>query len=308
MPRARLLPFLVFVVCLVPAAASAQDRSFTAADGVRLRYVERGSGPAVVLIHGFTGQLEAPWIDNGLLADLAKDHRVVAFDLRGHGRSDKPRDAAAYADIGVAVIRLMDHLGIGRAHLVGYSLGGIIVLKLLTTHPQRIASAIIAGAAHRRSRGAEIDKAVEADALEMERGPLPYRSLILSTAPTDEPRPDGEALAAISAAIVARNDPLAHAALMRARSALVVRDEDLAAVRVPALALVGAADPALPRVERMAKRWRGVRLQVVPGATHPVRHPRSLAVHPAFAPTVRGFIAAASSGSAAASSTPPRPN
>lgn len=303
----RLLLALV-VGLLLGANAGAQDRYFDSG-GVRLRYLERGAGEAVVLVHGFTGQLERPWVDNGLLDALARDYRVVAFDLRGHGKSDTPHDAAAYAELGVDVVRLMDHLGIARAHVVGYSLGGIIAAKLLTTHGHRFSSAVIAAAAHRRSRGPDIERAAEADAVELEKGPLPYRALILSTAPSDEPKPEGEALAAISAAIVARADNRrAHAAILRARHALVVRDEDLAAVRSPVLAIVGALDPALPRVRRMASIVPAARLVVVPGATHPVAHPRSLAQQREFAETVRRFIAAAASGSAAASSTPPTPS
>ncbi|MGQ0651902.1 MAG: alpha/beta fold hydrolase [Betaproteobacteria bacterium] len=300
----RLLALVVWLV--LGAQAAAQERYFDSG-GVRLRYVERGAGAAVVLVHGFTGQLERPWVDNGLLDELARGYRVVAFDLRGHGRSDKPGDAAAYADIGVDVLRLMDYLGIARAHLVGYSLGGIIAAKLLTTDAHRFSSAVIAAAAHRRGRGPESERAAEADAIELERGPIPYRSLILSTAPTHEPRPDDVALGAISAAIVARGDyRLAHAALLRARRSLLVRDEELAAVRVAALVIVGSADPALPRIQRMTSMWPSARLVIVPGATHPVAHPRSLAQRREFVDAVRDFIAA--SDSAGASSRPPIPS
>jgi len=298
-----LLALLVWLLLGAPAAA--QERYFDSG-GARLRYLERGSGSAVVLVHGITGELERPWVENGLFDELARTHRVVAFDLRGHGKSDKPHDPAAYADIGLDVIALMDHLAIARAHLVGYSLGGIIAAKIVTTHPQRFASVTLAAAAHRRGRGPESDRAAEADALELERGPLPYRSLILSTLPSDAPPLAPERLAAISAAIAERSDRLAHAALLRARGALVVRDEDLAAVRLPALAIVGSADPALKRVQRMASIWPAVRLVVVPGATHPVLDPRSLARRAEFRQAVAAFIAA--SDSAAASSIPPRPS
>jgi pimeloyl-ACP methyl ester carboxylesterase len=296
-------PFAALLLMLfLGAQAAAQDRYFDSG-GVRLRYLERGSGSAVILLHGFTGQLERPWVDHGLFDDLARGHRVVAFDLRGHGESGKPHEPAAYADIGLDTIRLMDHLGIARAHVVGYSLGGIIAAKLLTTDPQRFASAVIAGASHRRGRGTQMDLAVEADAVELERGPLPYRSLILSTAPTDEPPLSAEGLVALSAAIAGRSDRLAHAALLRGRDALLVLDEQLAKVRVPALAIVGSADPALPRIQRMVSKWPAARLLVVPGATHPVLHPRSLAQRAEFKEAVRSFIAANDSG--AASSTPP---
>src|SRR5262245_44062744 len=123
-------------------AALAQDR-FLDAGGVRIRYVERGVGAPVVLVHGFTGDIERSWIETGVLPDLARDHRVIALDLRGHGKSDKPYDPRAYERIALDVIDLLDHLQIEKVHLVGYSLGGIIAMKLLTTHPGRFYGAVL---------------------------------------------------------------------------------------------------------------------------------------------------------------------
>jgi pimeloyl-ACP methyl ester carboxylesterase len=98
---------------------------------VRIRFVEEGAGEPVVLLHGFAGSLTNAWRGTGVLADLSKDHRVVAMDLRGHGRSGKPHSADAYGDEMVQdVVRLMDHLKMPRAHVVGYSLGGAVAAKL----------------------------------------------------------------------------------------------------------------------------------------------------------------------------------
>src|SRR5262245_35889163 len=97
-------------------AALAQDR-FLDAGGVRIRYVEHGAGPPVLLIHGFTGSIERSWIDTGVLPDLARDHRVIAFDLRGHGKSDKPHDPRAYDRLALDVIALLDHLQLEKVHL-----------------------------------------------------------------------------------------------------------------------------------------------------------------------------------------------
>jgi len=72
---------LSILLCLLAPLAAAQDRSFDSA-GVRIRYVDYGSGAAVLLIHGFTADLERSWVETGILPDLARDHRVIAFDLR----------------------------------------------------------------------------------------------------------------------------------------------------------------------------------------------------------------------------------
>ena len=68
---------------------------------------------------------------------LSKRYRVIALDNRGHGKSDKPYDPAQYGlELVDDVVRLMDHLGIAKAHVVGYSLGGFITLKLALRHPE----------------------------------------------------------------------------------------------------------------------------------------------------------------------------
>jgi pimeloyl-ACP methyl ester carboxylesterase len=224
-----------------------------------------------------------------VMTDLARDHRVIALDLRGHGRSDKPRDPRAYDELGLDVIRLLDHLEISRAHVIGYSLGGIIVAKLLTTHPERFLTAVLGAAAYRRGRSERTDREAEAAAREIEAGV--YRALVVSTAPTDEPPPTEEAIRARSRAIAAVNDLPAHAALMRARRALLVTDAEIAAVRVPALAVVGAADPALPRVKAMQALWPTLELQIVPGAAHPTVHERGLPRRAEFVAAIRKRIA-----------------
>jgi pimeloyl-ACP methyl ester carboxylesterase len=280
----------LLLALLWSAVAAAQDRFFDS-HGARMRYVDHGAGEPVVLIHGFTGTIERSWINTGVLPALAREHRVLAFDLRGHGRSAKPHEPRAYDQLALDVIRLMDHARVRRAHVVGYSLGGIIAIKLLTTHPERFASAVLGGAAYRRSRSAESDRAADAAAREIESGI--YRALIVSTAPTDEPPPGEEAIRARSSEIAASADVHAHGALMRARRALLVSDAEIALVRVPALVVVGSADPALPRIQAMRKRWPGLEMEVVAGASHPTVHERGLPRHPAFLAAIRRHIAGA---------------
>jgi pimeloyl-ACP methyl ester carboxylesterase len=276
---------LVFVCLLAAGGAGAQDRYFDS-----LRYFDIGAGPPVLLIHGFTASIEPAWIETGILPDLARDYRVIAFDLRGHGKSGKPHDPRAYDELGSDAIRLLDHLGIEKTHAVGYSLGGIIVIKLLTTHPRRFLSAVLGGAAYRRSQSERADRAADEAAREIEGGV--YRALLVSTAPTDEPPLTEAFIFKRSSEIAALNDLKAHAALMRARRALIVTDAEIAGIRVPALAVVGAADPALPRVKAMQALWPALELQVVAGATHPTVHPRGLPRRSEFLAAIRRHIAA----------------
>src|SRR5262249_21668410 len=113
-----------------------------ASDKVKIHYMTQGKGTPVVLVHGFSATAEGNWFTNGVAAALAKKHQVIAIDCRGHGKSDKPYDPAIYGDrMWTDVIELMDHLQIKRAHVHGYSMGGMIVAQLLAHHPDRFISA-----------------------------------------------------------------------------------------------------------------------------------------------------------------------
>ena len=115
-------------------------------NGVQIHFEEQGSGDAVVLVHGFASRAEHNWAGDWI-PTLARQYRVVALDCRGHGDSGKPHDPTAYAGetMGDDVIRLLDHLGIKRALIMGYSMGGRIVTGLLMSHPERLRAAVIGG-------------------------------------------------------------------------------------------------------------------------------------------------------------------
>ena len=280
----------VIAITCVPWLLFAEDKYFDS-HGVRIRYVEQGSGVPVVLVHGYTNVIERAWIETGVLPNLAKDHRVIALDLRGHGKSDKPHDSKAYAELGQDVIRLLDHLGIPRANIVGYSLGGTITAKLLTTNPDRFITATLGGSSGRRSWNSQDERDAEAAAVELEHG-VAYRALILSTWPTNQPRPTEEEIRKRSQEITATNDPLAHAALVRRRHDLVVTDAQMAAVRVPTLAIVGSADSALAGVNVLKTVWPALKVVTIEGATHGNNTGRGAAARPEFVNAIRDFVAA----------------
>src|SRR5262245_12151960 len=286
---------LLLLISLLPVMASAEDKFFNS-NGVRIRFIDQGTGEPVVLVHGYTGVIERAWIETGVLPNLAKDHRVIALDLRGHGKSHKPHDPKAYAELGQDVVRLLDHLNIARAHIVGHSLGGNITAMLLTTNPDRFITSTLGGSSGRRRWTYQDERDAEAAAAELESG-VPYRSLILATAPTDQPRPTEEAIRKRSQEIVATNDPLAHAALVRARRELVVTDSQLAAVRVPTLAVVGSADWALTGVNSLKAVWPALKVIVIQGAVHSSANERGAQRRPEFVGAIREFVAAHKGGS-----------
>jgi len=95
-------------------------------DGTRLYVEDEGDGSPVVLLHGFTSSIEGNWRQPGIWkAILETGKRVVGLDARGHGRSDKPHEVAAYQNQAMVkdVRALFDHLGLNHADVVGYSMG-----------------------------------------------------------------------------------------------------------------------------------------------------------------------------------------
>ena len=119
---------------------------FFDANGVKIHYLIAGEGEPVVLIHGLHSSAEINWQLPGLIRALAVDHQVIAVDLPGHGRSDTPEKPEAYGlQVVEDVILLLDHLKIKHAHVVGYSIGGMVSLKLTSKHPDRIRSLFLGG-------------------------------------------------------------------------------------------------------------------------------------------------------------------
>lgn len=115
-------------------------------DGFSIHYETHGSGLPVVLLHGicvsFAGNFGAyGWIERLRGQGL----RVIGMDFRGHGQSDKPHDSSAYGTTHLAddVIALLDHLGLDRVSLMGYSLGSVVALHLLHTHPERFTRGVL---------------------------------------------------------------------------------------------------------------------------------------------------------------------
>jgi pimeloyl-ACP methyl ester carboxylesterase len=135
-----------WVLTATARAADTPDSGTFDANGVKIAYTVRGAGEPVVLIHGWLASAALNWDLPGTTALLAKNHRVITLDVRGHGKSDKPTDEDAYGpELVTDVVRLLDHLKIKQAHIVGYSMGGIITGDLLATHPDRCLSGTLAG-------------------------------------------------------------------------------------------------------------------------------------------------------------------
>src|SRR6185503_11229389 len=147
---ARCIGLVIACLAAAPALSPAQESAGASFDsgGVQIHFVDKGRGVPVVLIHGFTGSYARHWEAPGVLGALERaGYRVIAMDCRGHGQSGKPHDASQYGvEMVHDVVRLLDHLHIDRAHIVGYSMGGAIANQLLARYPGRVRTATLLGA------------------------------------------------------------------------------------------------------------------------------------------------------------------
>jgi pimeloyl-ACP methyl ester carboxylesterase len=112
------------------------------ANGLTFHVQQAGEGPDVVLIHGVTGDLSI-WFLSKAMTELARTHRVTAFDLRGHGYSDVPPTGYTSADHAADLFALMDQLDIAHAKLVGHSFGAVIALHAATLAPERVNALVL---------------------------------------------------------------------------------------------------------------------------------------------------------------------
>jgi pimeloyl-ACP methyl ester carboxylesterase len=115
-------------------------------DGIRIYYEVDGTGPPLVLQHGFTSSLRS-WYHYGYVKALRQRYRLILVDARGHGASDKPHDPAAYDPPSRAgdVVAVLDDLCLDAAHFWGYSMGGRIGFALAKYAPQRLRGLIVGG-------------------------------------------------------------------------------------------------------------------------------------------------------------------
>jgi pimeloyl-ACP methyl ester carboxylesterase len=287
----RLPAFLVALACACgfsgPAIAQTDTSTtpqppgppdqFFDSHGVRIRYVVAGTGEPVILIHGFSASAEM-WTE--LETDLTRDYRVIALDCRGHGKSGKPHDPKAYGiEMVNDVTRLMDHLGLRRAHIVGYSMGGSIALKMLLVHPERFLTAVSGGSDG--FRATDVDETP--GLIQNLQSGMSLSEAMIASAPPNFPKPTPAQREMMKQMDVGQ-DPKALAAQRLGNPGLYVTDEELARVAVPTLILNGERDRP-DHYTAAAKKFPNLAFATVPGAGH-----GDAASTPEFARLVRRFL------------------
>ncbi|MGE0601539.1 MAG: alpha/beta fold hydrolase [Dehalococcoidia bacterium] len=246
----------------------------TRRSGLRIRYERFGSGPPVVLVHGYTASGYSNWVASGWVEALSGSHTFLVPDLRGHGRSQKPYSSEAYSIAAMAgdVLAVMDREGVDSAPVFGYSMGGMVTLELLLQHSPRVESAVIGGMGSYFPRGRG-RFAIERQHRESN---APRRSLVEQVK--------------FLAAYAARFDPIAIEAAYRGvfKNGRPVDAARLAEIRQPVLVAAGDLDPFFEPAKALAEELPNGRFLHLPNEGHlsAIRNPRFMA-------EVRAFLAGA---------------
>jgi pimeloyl-ACP methyl ester carboxylesterase len=222
---------------------------------IEISYLDEGDGDPVVLVHGFASTKEVNWVQPGWVSTLVKaGRRAIALDNRGHGQSTKLYEPADYdTDKMVGdVCGLLDHLGLRRADVLGYSMGARICAFMAAHQPARVRSAILGGLGIRLVDGSvglndDIAGALEAPSL------------------ADVQDPTGRQFRAF--AEQTRSDLKALAACLRgSRQTLPVADAQ--AIRLPVLVAVGAKDQLAGPAQPLAALIPAARALDIPNRDH----------------------------------------
>lgn len=223
-------------------------------DGVEIAYETAGDGEPILLVHGFASTGRVNWWDTSWVKTLVTDGRkVITFDHRGHGQSGKLYDPALYPATAMAddARRLLDHLEIGRADVMGYSMGARVSAFLTLREPARVRRAVFAGLASRMITGVggaeAIAMALEAPSRDDVTDPMARGFRLFA----EQTRSD---LKALSACIRSSREKIAA--------------EDLATIRVPVLVVAGEKDDVAGDVETLVRVIPGARGVTLPNRNH----------------------------------------
>lgn len=225
-------------------------------DAIDFAYLDEGEGEPILLIHGFGSTKEINWVGPGWVSTLTRaGRRVIALDNRGHGASSKLYQPELYDPWLMArdVIALMDHLGLTRADVMGYSMGGRIGACVALTAPERVRSLILGGIGIHLVEGAglpiTIADALRAPHLDDVTDPMgrTFRAF------ADQTKSDREALAAC---IIGSRRTLSR--------------EEVGRIAAPTLIAVGTRDPIAGTARPLAALIPGARVLDIPDRDHMV--------------------------------------
>jgi pimeloyl-ACP methyl ester carboxylesterase len=221
---------------------------------VEIAYLDEGEGEPIVLVHGFASNKEVNWVSPGWITTLTRaGRRVVALDNRGHGASSKLYRPEDYdrAKMAEDVRALLDHLGIARADVMGYSMGARITANLAVAHPDRLRSAILGGVGKRLVAG----------------GGLPESVVRALEAPSIDDVVDPQGHMFRRFAEQTKSDLKALAACARGGAARLSQAE-VAGLKMPVLIAVGTKDTIAGSPHELAELIPDARVLTIPDRDH----------------------------------------
>ncbi len=241
----------------------------TGVTGFRMHYETHGSGDPLLLINGLGGD-HSEWLFQ--IPAFARCFRVVVFDNRGAGGSDTPPGPYSTAQMADDAAALLSHLGIGRAHILGVSLGGMIAQEVALRHPDRVLRLVLACTAPGGEGSVRPDPAVLREFVRSPGGDLQeeIRRVIpfLYSEKYRHAHP-GEIEAFIRRRLAQPVSPEGHAAQLAAAVGHSAWDR-LGTIQAATLLITGDGDRVVPpeNSRRMARRIPGAKLVILPGAPH----------------------------------------
>ena len=223
-------------------------------DSVEIAFDDLGQGEPVLLVHGFASNARVNWVDPGWVKTLMDaGFRVITIDNRGHGESEKLYNPDLYSapEMAEDARRLLDHLSISRAYVLGYSMGARISAFLAINHPSRVGAVIFGGLASRMitgvGGGAEIARGLEASSL-LDVTDVTARSFRIFAEQT-------------------RGDLKALAACIKSSRAKITL-EMLATIKAPVLVVAGEKDDVSGDVATLVAAIRGAKGLTLPHRNH----------------------------------------
>jgi pimeloyl-ACP methyl ester carboxylesterase len=221
---------------------------------VEIAYLDEGEGEPIVLVHGFASTKEVNWVQPGWFETLKRaGRRAIALDNRGHGASTKLYDPADYQTNLMAgdVAALIDHLGLGRADILGYSMGARIAAFLAFDHPGKVRALVLGGLGLHLVDGVGLPQSI-ADALE-------------APSLADVTDPQGRLFRAF--AEQTKSDRRALAACIRGSRQTLTR-EQVARIGAPTLIAVGTKDVIAGSAPELAALMPRARALPIPNRDH----------------------------------------
>jgi pimeloyl-ACP methyl ester carboxylesterase len=258
----RILAVAALALAIGCGTASGQARTGTApVNGLQMYYEVHGAGEPLVLLHGAYLSIRSNWSE--MIPTLAKTHQVIAVELQAHGRTSDADRPITYEGMADDVAALLDHLGIGRAAVFGYSMGGGVALQVAVRHPNKVSRLVVASAAiNYDGYPADFYAMIQTITPELMAG-SPFQTEYLELAPQKDGFPT--LVAKLKALDLDR---------------FAWPEKDIAAISVPTLLIFGDADiVTMGHIAKMHRLLGGVangdtvglpkvQLAVLPGTTH----------------------------------------